>query len=85
MSVGGVNLPVHENRTQFQHNDLLVPWKLRNKNENKLSDQPENTLFRYYHVFEETELEDLCKEIPNFIIENSFYEEGNWCVICKKI
>ncbi|KAJ2950413.1 hypothetical protein O0L34_g8655 [Tuta absoluta] len=85
ISVGGVSLPVHENRTQFKHNDLLVPWKLRTKKENKLSDKPENTLLRYYHVFEENELENLCKEVPGLEVENSFYEEGNWCVVCKKI
>ncbi|KAI5633618.1 2OG-Fe(II) oxygenase superfamily domain-containing protein [Phthorimaea operculella] len=85
VSVGGVTLPVHENRTQFKHNDLLVPWKLRTKNENKLSDKPESTLLRYYHVFEENELESLCKEVPGLEVENSFYEEGNWCVVFKKI
>ncbi|XP_028173722.1 alkylated DNA repair protein alkB homolog 8 [Ostrinia furnacalis] len=84
MTVGGVNLPVHENRTQFKHNDLLVPWKLRQIKENKLSNQPENTLLRYYHVFEEGELDNLCKEFP-LEVEKSFYEEGNWCVVCKKI
>lgn len=83
VTVGGVNLPVHENRTQFKHQDLLVPWKLRKVNENKLSSQPDNTLLRYYHVFEENELDELCKE-ANFTIEDSFYEEGNWCVVCKK-
>lgn len=84
MTVAGVNLPVHENRTQFQHSDLLVPWKLRKKVDDKLASQPEITLLRYYHVFEEGELEELCKQLP-FEIEESFYEEGNWCVICKKI
>lgn len=83
ITVGGVNLPVHENRTQFKHQDLLVPWKLRKVSENKLSNNPENTLLRYYHVFEEGELDELCKQ-ANFTIENSFYEEGNWCVVCKK-
>ncbi|XP_011555104.3 alkylated DNA repair protein alkB homolog 8 [Plutella xylostella] len=84
-TVGGLSLPVHENRTQFQHNDLLVPWKLRNIKENKIAGQPESTLLRYYHVFEENELVNLCNEIPNLRVEKSFYEEGNWCVICKKI
>lgn len=85
VTVAGLNLPVHENRTQFQHNDLLVPWKLRKVNDNKLADKPESTLLRYYHVFEETELSDLCREVQNLDIESTFYEEGNWCVICKKI
>ncbi|KAM3968102.1 tRNA (carboxymethyluridine(34)-5-O)-methyltransferase alkbh8 [Aphomia sociella] len=85
VTVGGLNLPIHENRTQFQHNDLLVPWKLRRVKENKLADTPDSTLLRYYHVFEEDELSDLCREAPNLTVVNSFYEEGNWCVICEKI
>ncbi|KAI8440595.1 hypothetical protein MSG28_001816 [Choristoneura fumiferana] len=80
---GGINLPVHENRTQFQHQDLLVPWKLRNVNENKPT-TTQNTLLRYYHVFEEGELDRLCDETGDLVVENSFYEEGNWCVICRK-
>ncbi|XP_047023011.1 alkylated DNA repair protein alkB homolog 8 [Helicoverpa zea] len=83
VTVGGVNLPVHENRTQFKHQDLLVPWKLRKVTQNKLANTPANTLLRYYHVFEENELDELCKE-ADFTIEKSFYEEGNWCVVCKK-
>ncbi|XP_061706467.1 alkylated DNA repair protein alkB homolog 8 isoform X1 [Cydia pomonella] len=82
VSVEGVTLPVHQNRTQFKHQDLLVPWKLRNVKDNKLSDA-QNTLLRYYHVFEENELDGLCEEV-GFIVEKSFYEEGNWCVVCRK-
>ncbi|CAK1578844.1 unnamed protein product [Parnassius mnemosyne] len=84
VEVAGLTLPVHENRTQFQHKDLLVPWKLRGMKENKLADKPECTLLRYYHVFEEGELDELC-ELSSLLVESSFYEEGNWCVVCKKI
>ncbi|CAK1544752.1 unnamed protein product [Leptosia nina] len=80
--VGGLNLPVHENRTQFRHSDLLVPWKLR-KVEDKKPLKTSDTFLRYYHVFEEGELVQLC-EMPHLEIESSFYEEGNWCVVCKK-
>ncbi|CAH2092389.1 unnamed protein product [Euphydryas editha] len=84
-STVGVNLPIHENRTQFKHNDLLVPWKLRKmKDDRKLENQSSTTLLRYYHVFEEGELEKLC-DLPELVVEKSFYEEGNWCVICKKV
>ena len=54
---------MHENRTNFKHNDLLVPWK--NKSD-------EETFHRFYHVFEEGELESL------------MYEQGNKCVIFVK-
>ncbi|XP_038213540.1 alkylated DNA repair protein alkB homolog 8 isoform X2 [Zerene cesonia] len=83
-TVGGLNLPVHENRTQFQHSDLLVPWKLRQINDKKLSNETNATFLRYYHVFEKGELDKLC-DLPDLVIEDSFYEEGNWCVICKKL
>ncbi|XP_022122643.2 alkylated DNA repair protein alkB homolog 8 [Pieris rapae] len=81
-TIGGVNFPIHENRTQFQHSDLLVPWKLRQIRDKKLTNTSD-TFLRYYHVFEDGELDDLCK--PELEIENSFYEEGNWCVVCKKL
>ncbi|CAH4036141.1 unnamed protein product [Pieris brassicae] len=81
-TIGGVNLPIHENRTQFQHSDLLVPWKLRQIRDKKLTNTSD-TFLRYYHVFEDGELDDLCK--PELEIQNSFYEEGNWCVVCKKL
>ncbi|CAH2979190.1 unnamed protein product [Chilo suppressalis] len=85
VTISGVSLPVHENRTQFQHNDVLVPWKLRQVKENKtLTDTPQDTLLRFYHVFEEGELEELCKKLP-FTVEQSFYDEGNWCVAVEKI
>ncbi|RVE52268.1 hypothetical protein evm_003058 [Chilo suppressalis] len=85
VTISGVSLPVHENRTQFQHNDVLVPWKLRQVKENKtLTDTPQDTLLRFYHVFEEGELEELCKKLP-FTVEQSFYDEGNWCVVVEKI
>lgn len=83
VEVAGLNLPVHENRTQFQHKDLLVPWKLRGIKDNKLENEPEATLLRFYHVFEEGELDQLCIS-SDLIVEKSFYEEGNWCVVCKK-
>ncbi|CAH2260497.1 alkylated DNA repair protein alkB homolog 8 [Pararge aegeria] len=83
-TVDGINLPIHENRTQFKHNDLLVPWKLRKIKENKLENQSNTTLLRYYHVFEEGELDRLCG-VPDLVVERSFYEEGNWCVICRKV
>ncbi|OWR44852.1 hypothetical protein KGM_211918 [Danaus plexippus plexippus] len=80
----GIHLPVHQNRTQFKHNDVLVPWKLRKVKENKLENESSQTLLRYYHVFEEHELEELCRN-QGVVVEKSFYEEGNWCVICQKI
>lgn len=81
-------LPIHTNRTQFEHTDILVPWKLKNptksSNENGLCDQHPTTFLRFYHVFEENELETLCTQFENLTIEKSYYDQGNWCVIFQK-
>ncbi|KAJ8978311.1 hypothetical protein NQ317_008183 [Molorchus minor] len=58
----GVSVPIHTNRTQFKHCDLLVPWKLK-----------------------KNELEDVCRKLTNIEIVQSYYDQGNWCVVIKKI
>lgn len=75
-----VKLPVHTNRTQFKHKDLLVPWKLKNGDENE-----QNTFLRFYHVFDEGELEALCQKLNNIKVVHNYYDQGNWCVILQKI
>ncbi|KAI4462733.1 hypothetical protein MML48_4g00011027 [Holotrichia oblita] len=79
---GDVTLPVHVNRTQFQDQDLLVPWKLRAEN---APDNKENTFLRFYHVFEEGELETLCSQLDYIKIVKHYYDQGNWCCIFEKI
>lgn len=85
---GASSLPIHTNRTQFEHTDILVPWKLKNPakatNEHGSSDQHPTTYLRFYHVFEENELESLCKQFENISIVKSYYDQGNWCVIFQK-
>ena len=77
-------LPVHKNRTNFEHSDLLVPWKTKGANEPVES----KTFLRYYHVFREGELEDIILESDKLStkikIEESYYDQGNWCVILLK-
>ena len=71
------DLPVHENRTDFLHSDLLVPWKRK-------GEEPK-TFHRFYHVFQEKELEDLVRRADGTIeIEKTYYDQGNWCVILRK-
>lgn len=77
-----INLPVHKNRSNFVHNDLLVPWKLNQKNE---QDNEPKTHLRYYHVFEEFELKYLCEQIEDCKVVDYYYDQGNWCVIFEKI
>lgn len=79
-------LPIHTNRTQFQHQDILVPWKLKlSESANEPPATNCKTFLRFYHVFEENELETLCTNVPDIKIIKTYYDQGNWCVIFKKI
>lgn len=75
-------LPIHTNRTQFQHQDMLVPWKLKLSETNGSVDS--KTFLRFYHVFEENELESLCARVPGIKVVTNYYDQGNWCVIFQK-
>ena len=77
--VGDFGLPVHVNRTQFQHQDVLVPWKTKNE-----AGETDREWKRFYHVFEEGELEALVREAGNLEIVDSYYDQGNWCCIFQK-
>ncbi|XP_016839158.1 alkylated DNA repair protein alkB homolog 8 isoform X1 [Nasonia vitripennis] len=70
-----VTLPVHENRTEFTHSDMLVPWKRKGGGD----------FLRFYHVFESGELEELCSDVPDTEIERVYYDQGNWCVVLRKL
>ena len=79
------NLPIHENRTDFKHVDVLVPWKLNPLTASlKASSIEEKTYHRFYHVFVEGELESLCSQVPELDITRSYYDQGNWCVELTK-
>lgn len=72
-------LPIHTNRTQFSHSDMLVPWKLKDET----SEQKE-TFLRFYHVFEEDELFQLCEKVSSVKVIDTYYDQGNWCIIFEK-
>lgn len=83
-------LPVHTNRTQFVHQDILVPWKMKkatdtSRDASGVINSCENTFLRYYHVFEERELESLCTELDGITMRKSYYDQGNWCVVFQKM
>lgn len=78
------NLPIHVNRTEFVKQDLLVPWNLRGKNIPKDAQGESKIYHRYYHVFEANELEVLCCRMEGIHIVNSYYDQGNWCVIFER-
>lgn len=77
-----IQLPIHRNRTQFNHANVLVPWKLKQK---EIPHDQQKIFLRYYHVFEDGELEELCKRNSNVEIVKSYYDQGNHCVVIKKI
>ncbi|XP_048837513.1 LOW QUALITY PROTEIN: alkylated DNA repair protein alkB homolog 8 [Brienomyrus brachyistius] len=88
-------LSVHTNRTTFSSQDLLVPWHLKGVTQ-KSPEPPAHLtdsvteptsgpiLHRYYHVFCEGELEDLCRKVENVTVQSSYYDQGNWCIILEK-
>lgn len=69
------DLPIHQNRSEFQAQDILVPWKNR---------YDKKVYHRYYHVFKQWELENLISSIPNVQILESYYVEGNWGVLIQR-
>ncbi|XP_040832817.1 alkylated DNA repair protein alkB homolog 8 [Ochotona curzoniae] len=92
--VANSKLPVHTNRTSFHSQDVLVPWHLKGRSGKDKAGEPlesvgpcdAHTVFhRYYHVFCEGELEATCRTLRNVSILQSYYDQGNWCVILKKL
>lgn len=73
-----VELPVHENRTPFVEQDLLVPFKVK---QSPGEQGPCEMNLRYYHVFKEKELESMFTSIKNIKLADSYYDRGNWCTI----
>ncbi|CAG0922449.1 unnamed protein product [Notodromas monacha] len=89
VSSGTVKLPVHKNRSNFKHSDLLVPWTLK-KMEDGGFDKPEELNesskihHRFYHVFSRGELFRLAETVEGLVIDDVYYEEGNWCLVFSK-
>ncbi|KAF6101943.1 alkB-like protein 8, tRNA methyltransferase [Phyllostomus discolor] len=87
-------LPIHTNRTSFHSQDLLVPWHLKGNPGKEKSIEPfgpvgthdaSPVFHRYYHVFCEGELEAACQALSDVSILQSYYDQGNWCVILQKV
>ena len=92
----------HVNRTPFAQQDLFVPWQRKGKPEKATANDappekeisiesggtksPGETFYRFYHVFREGELEQLCVEASAEIdIVDSYFDDGNWCVVVQKM
>lgn len=88
-----IKLPIHQNRTPFQDQDVLVPFHTKSrvqptKNEEVSQSQEPATSdrqLRYYHVFKRNELDSLFDKMNNIRIDQSYYDRGNWCVIVEKV
>ena len=42
-------------------------------------------LLRYYHVFEERELEELVEKVEGLVVVESYYDQGNWCSVLERV
>uniref|UniRef100_A0A8C5FZF1 tRNA (carboxymethyluridine(34)-5-O)-methyltransferase n=1 Tax=Gouania willdenowi TaxID=441366 RepID=A0A8C5FZF1_GOUWI len=86
MPVTDGKLSVHTNRTAFNTQDLLVPWHLKEgkRQEEKLETSPAPVFHRFYHVFQQGELEQLCAQVSQVKVLRSYHDQGNWCVILLK-
>lgn len=40
---------------------------------------------RYYHVFQQGELEQLCDLVAGVKVVSSYHDQGNWCVVLEKL
>lgn len=93
-TIDQMKLRVNANRDSFEQQDLFVPWKYSGRSkqqENQGKVSPENgdvseghVFHRYYHVFQDGELQSLCSHLDNATVEKHYYDKGNWCVILRK-
>ncbi|CAJ1065618.1 LOW QUALITY PROTEIN: alkylated DNA repair protein alkB homolog 8 [Xyrichtys novacula] len=54
--------------------------KLKSESESS----PAPIFHRYYHVFQQGELEQLCGQVTGVKVQRSYHDQGNWCVVLKK-
>ncbi|KAF7724501.1 tRNA methyltransferase, has a role in tRNA modification [Apophysomyces ossiformis] len=64
--------------------DVFVPWMLTKKTGNEEEKQAPTVYNRYYHLFQQGELDGLFHQIPGITIEASGYDRDNHYVIAKK-
>ncbi|XP_076590483.1 tRNA (carboxymethyluridine(34)-5-O)-methyltransferase alkbh8 [Chaetodon auriga] len=46
---------------------------------------PVPVFHRYYHVFQQGELEQLCVQVAGVKVQSSYHDQGNWCVILENL
>ncbi|XP_022604197.1 alkylated DNA repair protein alkB homolog 8 [Seriola dumerili] len=45
---------------------------------------PVPVFHRYYHVFQQGELEQLCVQVAGVKVQSSYHDQGNWCAVLEK-
>lgn len=50
----------------------------------KIPCEQKETFHRYYHVFQNGELEHLCSLVPSLKVLKSYYDQGNWCIVVER-
>merc|ERR1719220_2962708 len=70
----GQILDIHKSRTSFKSSDLLVPWKLNDK-----------TYHRYYHIFQDQELESICQKVAGCQVISNELDNGNFVLKIRKV
>lgn len=65
----------------FESQDIFVPWNLQSNYLKPELGVPEGhivPLQRYYHVFKEDEFRDLLAFVPEFKVDQVYYDNNNW-------
>jgi len=79
-----------QEKHKFRQQDIFVPWKMKGDfieevNVEKSNNTQELVFQRYYHVFKETELENLVLCSGGLQILQNYYDHNNWVVLAKKL
>jgi alkylated DNA repair protein alkB family protein 8 len=72
----------------FESQDIFVPWNLQSGYLKPEAGVPEGHIVpmqRYYHVFREDEFRDLLSSVPEFEIEEIYYDNNNWAARLKAV
>jgi len=68
----------HEHSEPIADSTNDVPTDKSNEAKNPL------ILHRYYHTFVDGELQRLCELVDGVHVVNSYYDQGNWCVVIQR-
>jgi alkylated DNA repair protein alkB family protein 8 len=66
---------------KFESQDIYVPWNLQSKYLKADKGIPEGQivpLMRYYHVFTESEFQNMLQSVPELKVESIYYDNNNW-------